>query len=160
MATWGNLVNRVLSMSARNFDGRVPEVGELSEQDRAVLDLGSATLDTVAGHIERVELRAGMRAAMDAAAEVNAYLNATEPWRVLKEDPGRGGTILWVAIQAIAAIRVALYPYLPHSAATIGEMLGTGPEITGWLAPEVTSGTELGDIAPVFTKLDEDALDD
>jgi methionyl-tRNA synthetase len=40
----------------------------------------------VAGHIEKVELRAGLRAGMDAAAEVNAYLNATEPWRVLKED--------------------------------------------------------------------------
>ncbi len=160
VATWGNLVNRVLSMSARNFDGRVPEVAELSEQDRAILELGSTTLEAVAGHIERVELRAGMRAAMDAAAEVNAYLNATEPWRVLKDDPVRGGTILWVAIQAIASIRVALYPYLPYSAATIGEMLGIGPDIPDWLAPEIASGTELGDIAPVFAKLDEDVLDD
>jgi methionyl-tRNA synthetase len=114
----------------------------------------------VAGHIEKVELRAGLRAGMDAAAEVNAYLNATEPWRVLKEDPQRGGTILWVAIQAIAAIRVALYPYLPHSATTLGEMLGTGPQIDGWSAPEVIGGTELGRVAPVFIKLDDGVLDD
>ena len=147
-------------MSARNFDGRVPDPGELDERDRAVLELGPKTLDVVADFIERVELRAGMRAGMDAAAEVNAYLNATEPWRVLKEDPERGGTILWVTIQAIAAIRVALYPYLPHSAATIGEMLGTGADIAGWAAPEIASGTRLGQIEPVFTKLDSDALDD
>ena len=97
---------------------------------------------------------------MEAAAEVNAYLNATEPWRILKEDPARSGTILWVAIQAIAAIRVALYPYLPHSAITIGEMLGTGPDIDSWSAPEVLAGTELGEIAPLFIKLDDDVLDD
>jgi methionyl-tRNA synthetase len=160
VATWGNLVNRVLSMSDRNFDGRVPDHGELTDQDRAILDLGPATLEAVAGHIERVELRAGLRAGMDAAAEVNAYLNATEPWRVLKEDPERGGTILWVSIQAIAAIRVALYPYLPHSAVTIGEMLGTGPQIDAWSAPEVIPDTELGLVAPVFVKLDDDVLDD
>ncbi|HEY7824064.1 MAG TPA: methionine--tRNA ligase, partial [Acidimicrobiia bacterium] len=102
VSTWGNLVNRVLSMSARNFDGKVPEPGELTDGDQGVLDLGARTLDEVAGHIERVELRAGLRRAMESAAEVNAYLNATEPWKMLKEDAVRSGTILWVAIQAIA----------------------------------------------------------
>jgi methionyl-tRNA synthetase len=160
VATWGNLVNRVLSMTARNCDGKVPEPGQLTDEDRAILDMGANTLDAVADHIEKAELRAGLRAGMDAAAEVNAYLNATEPWKVLKDDPERGGTILWVAIQAIAAIRVALYPYLPHTTATIGEMLGTGPDLVSWSAPEVPGGTELGEISPVFIKLEDDALDD
>jgi methionyl-tRNA synthetase len=160
VATWGNLVNRVLSMSSRNFDGKVPQPGDLADADRVMLDLASRTPDAVAGHIEKVELRAGLRAAMDAATEVNAYLNATEPWKVVKDDPVRGGTILWTAIQAIAAIRVALYPYLPYSAATIGEMLGIGPDVASWSAPEVAGGTRLGEITPVFVKLDDDALDD
>ena len=160
VATWGNLVNRVLSMSERDFDGRVPEPGELTDDDSAIIDLGPATLDQVAGHIESVELRAGLRAAMDAAAEVNAYLNATEPWKSVKSDPERAGTVLWVAIQAIAAIRVALYPYLPHSATEIGEMLGTGPEVNMWAAPAVAGGTMLGEVRPVFLKLDEHSLDD
>ena len=160
VATWGNLVNRVLSMSSRSFEGKVPQPGDLSEEDARILELATAAVDTVGEHIERVELRAGLRAAMDTAGEVNAYLNATEPWRVLKEDPERGGTILWAAIQAIAAIRVALYPYLPHTSVTIGEMLGTGPDLVSWSAPEVPAGTELGDISPIFIKLDENALDD
>jgi len=159
VATWGNLVNRVLSISDRNFEGRVPEPGELTDEDRAIVDLGPKTLETVAGHIEQIELRAGLRAAMDAAGEVNAYLNSTEPWRALKDDPERGGTVLWTAIQAIGAIRVALYPYLPHSTATIGEMLGVGPRVEGWAATEIVPGTEFGAISPVFLKLDEDALD-
>lgn len=159
VATWGNLVNRVLSMSDRNFAGRVPEPGALTPEDQSVLELCRDVLDTVAGHIEKAELRAGLRTGMDAAAEVNAYLNATEPWSVLKEDVERGGTILWAAIQAIAAIRIALYPYLPHSALTIGEMLGIGPDVVSWSPPVVAAGTELGEIAPVFVKLEPDALD-
>ena len=159
VATWGNLVNRVLSMSAANFDGRVPDRGELTDADQAIVELGEKAVETVGGHIERVELRAGLRAAMDAAAEVNAYLNATEPWRLLKEDPARAGTILWTAIQAIAAIRVALYPYLPHSTATIGQMLGIGPSLDSWTVPEVVGGTPLSEIEPLYTKLDDDVFD-
>ncbi len=159
VATWGNLVNRVLSMSANNFDGAVPEPGDLTTVDQAILDLGPATLDAVADRIEKVELRAGLRTALDAAAEVNAYLNATEPWRVFKEDPVRGGTILWTAIQAISAIRVALAPYLPFSSETIGVLLGLDPRVNEWAAPAVAGGTTLGEVKPVFTKLDSDVFD-
>ena len=160
VATWGNLVNRVLSMCAASFDGQVPEPGELTELDEEIIALRPRLLEEVAGHIEQVELRAGLRAAMEAAGEVNVYLNASEPWKVLKDDQVKGGTILWTAIQAIAAIRVALYPYLPHSTATIGAMLGIGHGLDGWTAPEIAGGTQLGEIAPVYVKLEPDALDE
>ena len=80
--------------------------------------------------------------------------------RPVREDPGRAGTILWAAIQAIAGIRIALYPYLPHSAVTIGEMLGSGPDIVSWSPPVVPGGTVLGAVKPVFVKLEDDALDE
>ena len=91
VATWGNLVNRVLSLSDRNFDGTVPEPGPLTTTDEALVASIDKTLETAAGHIEAIELRAGLRAAMDAASEVNAYLNSEEPWHVLKEDEQRAG---------------------------------------------------------------------
>ena len=97
---------------------------------------------------------------MDAASEVNAYLNSEEPWHVLKEDEKRAATILWTAIQAISGIRVALSPYLPWTSARLGEMLGIGAQVTGWERPEVTGGSELGTVGTLFTKLDADALDD
>ncbi len=159
VATWGNLVNRVLSMSSRYYDGSVPSPGELTDVDQKVLDLRSSTLSDVAGHIEAVELRAGLRSAMDAAGEVNAYLNATEPWNLVKTDPDRAATVLWVAIQAISAIRVALSPYLPWSTLQIGEMLGIGAEVETWDLIEVAGGSSLGEITRLFDKLDDDVLE-
>jgi methionyl-tRNA synthetase len=79
---------------------------------------------------------------------------------VIKESPERAGTILWTAIQAIAGIRVALAPYLPWSTARLGEMLGIGADVTGWSRPEIAGGAGLGPIAPLFGKLEPDALDD
>jgi methionyl-tRNA synthetase len=160
LATWGNLVNRVLSMSSANFSGAVPQPGEVTADDRLILDLQTKTLGAVGDQIERVELRAALRTAMEAASEVNTYLNAQEPWKVIKEDPVRAGTVLWTAIQAISAIRVALTPYLPFSSSVIGEMLGVGTELKSWASVEVPGGTPLGEVQPVFTKLEADALDD
>lgn len=157
VATWGNLVNRVLSMTSKNFDGTVPEPAELTEDDRKVVSLGADTVRRVGEHIEAVELRAGLRTAMEAAGEVNAYLNTTEPWHVLKDDKTRGGTILWTAIQAISGIRTALAPYLPFSTTTIGEMLGLG-DVADWSSPEVKGGTKLGTVTPAYEKLETDAL--
>ena len=87
-----------------DFERQGAQPGELKATDQALVALVDQMLEAVAGHIEAVELRA-LRAAMDAASEVNAYLNSEEPWHVVKEDPERAGTILWTAIQAISGIR-------------------------------------------------------
>jgi methionyl-tRNA synthetase len=158
VATWGNLVNRVLSMTARSCDGSVPVPGDATAADRVLIATVDTALIEEAELIERVELRAGLRRAMEAAGEVNAYLNAEEPWRAIKADRPRAETVLWTAVQAIAGLRVAFAPYLPFSTARLGEMLGVGPEVPGWGRLPVPAGTRFGEVSPLFIKLDEDAL--
>src|SRR5690606_3883305 len=159
VSTWGNLVNRTLSLTSRNFGGAVPEPGDLTEEDKKLLEAVDSALEDEAAHIEAVELRAGLRSALGAAGEVNAYLNATEPWKLVKEDPERAATVLWTAVQAVAGVRVAFSPYLPFSTEALGETLGIGP-VNEWSRPTVPAGTQLGEIRPLFTKLDDDALAD
>jgi methionyl-tRNA synthetase len=158
VATWGNLVNRALTLTARHFDGVVPQPAEMRPEDQAVLDSVDEALTTEAAHIEAVELRAGLRDALEAAGKVNVYLNSTEPWRLVKEDRDRAATVLWTAVQAIAGVRVAFAPYLPFSTDELGEILALGP-VERWTRPEVTAGTVLGEIQPLFTKLEPTALD-
>jgi methionyl-tRNA synthetase len=160
VATWGNLVNRVLSITERNYGGQVPSPGPLTATDEALIASVDTALESTAGHIEAVELRAGLRTAMDAASEVNAYLNSEEPWHVLKQDPERAGTILWTAIQAISGIRVALAPYLPWTTGPLGEMLGIERDVTSWERVPVPGGAHLGWVTPLFAKLEPDVLDD
>lgn len=157
VATWGNLVNRTLSLTSRNFDGRVPDPGELTDDDRAVLAAVDAGLEREAAHIEAVELRAGLRDALEAAGAVNVYLNSTAPWKLVDNDPQRAATVLWTAVQAVSGVRVAFSPYLPFSTETLGEMLGIR-SLEDWSRPEVPAGTTLGQIEPLFAKLDLEAL--
>jgi methionyl-tRNA synthetase len=160
VATWGNLVNRVLSMTAKHFDGVLPDGSDPSDDDLALLRSIDTALTEEAELLERVELRAALRRAMEAAQEVNAYLNATEPWKAIKTDRERAAAILATAVQAIGGLRVAFAPYLPFSSGRVGEMLGVGEEIAGWERRPIEPGTRFGEIGPLFTKLEADALDE
>ena len=151
VATWGNLVNRVLSMVHSTCGGVVPEVGDRTADDLAVLATVDGALDVVTDLIERVELRAALRTGMDAAATVNAYLNATEPWKLARSDPERAQAVLGTALAAVAGVRVALSPYLPFSTMALDDELGP---VDAWQRREPVPGSPIGKPAPLFAKVD------
>ena len=151
VATWGNLVNRVLSMVHSTCGGVVPEVGDRTADDLAVLATVDGALDVVTDLIERVELRAALRTGMDAAATVNAYLNATEPWKLARADPERAQAVLGTALAAVAGVRVALSPYLPFSTVALDDELGP---VDAWQRREPVPGSPIGKPVPLFAKVD------
>jgi len=156
VATWGNLVNRVLSMTAKNFDSTIPDPGTLDAGDTALLATVDTTLEVVADKIEQVELRAGLRSAFDAAQEVNAYLNTTAPWKTAKTDIARTATTLRVALDAINGLKVALTPYLPATCARVHVLLGCEGDLAdhGWTRTELVTGAPLPPAAPLFAKVE------
>jgi methionyl-tRNA synthetase len=186
VAGWGNLVNRTANLLHKNF-GEIPAPGELLDVDRAVLERTRSAFATVGEHIERHRQRAGITEAMAVVADVNKYLSDTAPWK-LKEDRERLATVLHTAAQAVSDCRTLLAPSLPHSAQQVHELLGgTGvaepapcieevtdldeperayPVITGdyrdphpWASVPVRPGTPVGKPVPVFTKLDDDVVE-
>jgi len=154
VATWGNLVNRVLSMVNKNH-GAQPESDGRTAEDEALLTAVDDALARVNEQIERVELRSALRSAMDGAQAINAYLNATEPWKLAKSDPSRSAVVLATALDAVNGIRVAFSPFLPFSSAQLDLALG---EIEGWVRLPVPPGTPIDKPTPLFHKVDVDAL--
>jgi len=154
VATWGNLVNRVLSMIAKNH-GAQPEVGQRAGEDVGLLAAVDAALAEADGQLERVELRAALRTAMDAAQSINAYLNATEPWKLSKTDPARSAAVLATALDAINGVRVVFAPFLPFSSMVLDELLGP---VEAWERKPVAAGTPIAKPTPMFAKVDTDSL--
>jgi methionyl-tRNA synthetase len=156
VATWGNLVNRVLAMTQKNFDGVVPQPGLFDERDQRLLDGAAVMLDDVRAHLEAVHLKAALHAAMALAQEANGYLSDTEPWKTAKNDRERTATSLYVALCAINALKVALYPFLPFSSQKVHEYLGLSGAIedAGWEMRRPEPGTKLQQSEPLFKKID------
>jgi methionyl-tRNA synthetase len=187
VAGWGNLVNRTVSMAAKNV-GAVPTPGELTDADRALLVSTQGAFGPVGELLSRNRQKAAATEAMRVVGEANKYLSDQAPWK-LKEDPARRDTVLHTALQAVSDCNALLTPFLPHSAQKVHELLGgTGvwspeprveevtdlddgspyPIITGdydegqavWASRPLPPGTPLSPPTPVFRKLDESIVAD
>lgn len=165
VATYGNLVNRVLSFTYRNFDGRVPPAGEKDEIDRQLLESARNTLDEVGSSLENTRFKSAIGQAFGLAQEANRYLDAKAPWRAIRTDREEAGSTLNVALQAINCLKVVLAPFLPFSSQKVHEYLGLegAVEQEPWkfepLVAEIRSGNPLRQPAPLYTKLDPDVVE-
>jgi methionyl-tRNA synthetase len=99
---------------------------------------------------------------MAGAQTVNVYLNDREPWKTAKTDLVRTGTTLGVAINAIVGIAVALYPYLPFTTVRLLEACSVemGAHGPSWGRPSIPAGTQLGEVGPLYAKMEPFAEDE
>ena len=158
VARWGNLVNRVLTITTRNFEGQVPvPPAELSPESRALLERCDEVFEAVGVDIEHVQLRRALTAAMEVAQAANQYLDARAPWSAVKTDRDHAAETLYVALNVISGLVTMLSPVLPFSCQTAWAMLGhTGAvEAAGWRRTPVVAGTALPAPTPLFKKLDD-----
>src|SRR5437764_4098418 len=121
VAGWGNLVNRSVSMAAKNV-GAVPSPGELTDADRALLATTSGAFGAVGELLARNRQKAAATEAMRVVGEANKYLSDQAPWK-LKEDPARRDTVLHTALQAISDCNTLLTPFLPHASQQAHDLL-------------------------------------
>ena len=164
VATYGNLVNRVLSFTYRNFEGRIPEPGVLDERDAAILEAARAALDTVGASLENTRFKAAIGQAFGLAQEANRYLDAKAPWRAIRNDRQEAATTLYTALQVINCLKVILTPFLPFSSQKLHGYLGFdgAVEKEPWefapLVNAIQGGQALRQPAPLYVKLDAEAV--
>jgi methionyl-tRNA synthetase len=188
VAGWGNLVNRTANMIAKSF-GEIPPAGELTGEDRALLESVEAAFGTVGELIERHRQKQALSEAMRTVADVNRYVSDMAPWQLKgEEERARLGTVLHVTAQAVADCNLLLSPFLPHSANAVDRVLGGSgavapmpeirevedldggpgyPILTGdyssaptWARTPVVVGTPIAKPTPVFAKLDPSVVED
>ena len=164
VATFGNLVNRVLSMIHRNFDGQVPSQNNVGTSEVEINKLAEATLISVSESIELCKFREGLTHCMSLAREVNRYLDEKAPWTAIKSDRDSAGTTLNNSVNIINCLKTLLHPYLPFSTQALHEMLGLegGVEKNGWNwnSQELTPGHKLGEVKRLFDKLDDSVAEE
>ncbi|MFH1487258.1 MAG: methionine--tRNA ligase [Chloroflexota bacterium] len=157
VATYGNLVHRVLTFTYRNFGGAVPPHGQLDASSSALLEKARATIENVDSLLYKCRFRESIRAAMTLAQEANRYLDDKSPWKAIKTDKEASGATLAVAMGVISCLKTILYPFLPFSSEKLHRLLGLegGIEEAGWTFDIPRAGLKLRPPEPLFAKLDE-----
>ncbi len=187
LANWGNLVNRTLVSAHRNF-GEVPQPGELTATDSALLDAVAASFADIGGLIEQARFKAAIAETMRVSSLANQYIADQAPWALVKTDRDRAATVLYVALHCVDSLKTLFAPFLPFTSQTVHELLGydgylAGPiesvtiteedgsthdVLTGdytswvgsWTPSELPPGQALREPKPLFRKLPPETVDE
>ena len=156
VATFGNLVHRVLTMVYRNFQARVPEPGQLDEADQQLLARAEQATEEVGSNLALCNFRLALTSAMSLAQATNKYLDYKAPWKSLREGPTTAATSLWVALVALSALKTITTPFLPFSAHRLHQFLGFPgePSDAGWSVRRPKPGQALPEPHALFTKIE------
>ena len=123
VAVYGNFVNRALQLTQKYYGGVVPECGELTDTDRATLDEFKDVKQNVEKLLDAFKFREAQKEAMNLARIGNKYIADEEPWKVIKTDPERVKTIIYISLQLTANLAIAFEPFLPFSSKKLREMI-------------------------------------
>ena len=160
VAILGNFVNRALVLTEKNFEGRVPSCAALQQIDKQLLEDMQKYPQRIADAIESYRFREATALMIDLARSGNKYLADTEPWKLIKTDPERVGTILNIALQVSASLAVLTEPFLPRTAVILRKMLNMKNQ--SWEAASNTlleNGHILGPAELLFRKIEDDVIE-
>lgn len=160
VAVYGNFVNRVVVLTQKYYDGKVPQPEAFSVEDRTLLDEIKNLPSQLAQAFEHYRFRESAQIFMGLARSGNKYLADQEPWKVIKTEPSRVQTILYVALQVAAALAHLGEPLLPHSSKKLKEMLNLKADTLSFDSISatnelITPNHQLGTSQLLFRKIED-----
>ena len=155
----GNLAQRSLSMVGKAFGGVLPEPGELTEADKAILAAADGMIATAREHMKTYQLHQVLSAIWAVVADANRYFAGEAPWAVAKTDPKRQGTILYVTAEVLRQVAILAQSFVPSAAAKMLNLLAIPTEERSFdaLKPDrrIKPGVSLPAPKPVFPRFVE-----
>ena len=161
VAVYGNFVNRALQLTQKYYDGEVPVPGTLTDYDQQTLDEFRGVKEKLEALLEAFKFRDAQKEAMNLARIGNKYIADSEPWKVVKTDPERVKTIIYISLQLTANLAIAFEPFLPFSSEKLRAMIDM-PEFS-WEDLGKTDLLAPGKVLPkpelLFTKVEDEAIE-
>jgi methionyl-tRNA synthetase len=162
VAIYGNFINRVVVLTNKYYNGIVPQPNVLSEVDEQTLAELKAYPAVISSSLERYRFREALSELMNVARLGNKYLADEEPWKVIKDNPERVQTQMYVALQIAAALSSLCEPFLPFTAKKLSRILKI-ESILNWNTIAQTSdlilaGHQIGEAELLFAKIEDEEI--
>ena len=161
VAIFGNFINRVMVLTHKYFDGKVPSTGELNDVDQATLKKLKEFPSLMENEIEHYYFRAYSQEVINLARLGNKYLAEQEPWKLIKTDPKRVETIMFTALQISAALSILCEPLLPFTSKKLKDMLQLNASWEDVIGdqPILDTGHSLSQSQLLFEKIEEEDIE-
>ena len=161
VAIFGNFVNRAAVLTQKYFEGQIPEKVQTYDLDQEVLEKLSKAPAQISKALENFKFREALNLMMEVARMGNKYLADTEPWKLIKEDKERVGTILNISLQLAGNLSILAAPFLPKTCVKLKNMLKL-PDLSWSDAGSdqlLVAGLSLNKPELLFEKIDDEIVE-
>ena len=152
----GNLASRSLSMIVKNCDGKIPECGPLTDEDKALLAQADALLASTREDMGKQLIHRALASIIAVVSETDRYFASQEPWALKKTDPARMATVLYVTADVVRQIGILLQPFMPESSGKLLDLIAIPADKRDFAAlgeaGRLVAGTPLEAPKPVFPR--------
>ena len=163
VAIFGNFINRVAVLTQKYYEGVIPAAGEFNDIDTETLRQITELTEKIEQSLERYRFREAQQELMNMARLGNKYLADEEPWKLIKTDPERVKTVMYIALQIATALAVASEPFLPFTSEKLKRMLQLGSITWENLKTNATellkAGHRIGTAELLFEKIEDAAIE-
>ncbi len=160
VAILGNFINRVIVLTHKYFDGKVPQKSNVQEIDNKALAAIPHAKEHISALLDQFKFRDALKEVMQLARVGNKYLTETEPWKLIKTDASRVETILHVCLQITANLSILCEPFIPFAAKKIQDCVGVSA--AQWAAAGndaiLTAGNSILAIDLLFRKIEDEEI--
>lgn len=162
---FANFVHRVMSFIYTRMEERVPEIGDLDEDDQTFLAGLENLTKEIHGHYSHFRLRKATQCLMEMAALANGYFDKQQPWNLIKDKECRARleTTMALCLEAVKTLTISSFPIIPTSAGKIWHMLGFkgSLEVENWesvLGTPLKAGQCLEKPIALFAKVEDEVI--
>ena len=150
----GNLAQRSLSMIAKQLEGVLPEPGEFSDADKAMLTHADGMLELARTAMSTQQIHQALNSVWAVVAEANRYFAGEAPWALAKTDPARQKTVLYVTAEVVRQVAILAQPVMPASSAKMLDSLGVPADARDFaaLGTRIKAGTKLPAPTGIFPR--------
>ena len=160
----GNMLSRAVKLTLKYFDGRIPQPGAYTEDDRYLMDLALAAPGALRNAIDNMRLDRGVEEVMNVIRAANRYMEKTAPWTLAKNNEmERLGTVLYTASETLRIVSGLLLPIMPEKMKELRMTLGMSEEeaangnlakLSAWNGLAI--GSAVQDIVALFPRIQKE----
>ena len=166
VAILGNFINRVTVLTKKYYDYKIPKVENIQDSDFNLLNDIKLNIIEIEKLIMNFKFREACFEFMKIARSGNKYLADQEPWKLIKSDPLRVKTIMFVALQISAIISIVSEPFVPNTSKKIKKILNHENHGFLWNWDQlnkqkflIKSGVKINEPELLFSRIEDEQIE-
>lgn len=161
IANFGNLVNRVLSFSQKEFPDGIKFVVSLDLISKDLLDLTKKSFEKIGELIEKGKFRLAWFEIRNIVEHSNHFIDKKAPWKKVKDRAKRNEleTDFAVLVHVIRSLAILVNPFLPATSGQILDFFGLNHKEIAWTYPEPQKVQKINYVKLLYRKIEESEVE-